>query len=915
MRWSVRSCSDPRYTFASRNRRIRRPLVWSALLVLILLSLALPAAAQIVPDSPTLSTSDRLEDRRYVASGTRGYIVGDESGRFPAMGWHIRGEMGGIWSPPIKLLDGIWFGIDDTWIGPATEFTSGYGYVEMNLPDQGGLTVTRTDFVPDGRRAALFGLTFTGGTSPQTFTLKMDAHSELMSAYPWGWTNPSQESFNLNDTVAVEGDKLVFREQGKPPAKNALRHDWAAVVGSNLTPTGSATGTNYRGPQGNPPVICPLPDAPTPYRCDDSAFGEGKGGQLRYDVSVGAGEEKTVWFAVAGADFDGRDPANAKAAALEEYASVIGDPETPEILLQKKVSSRLAFQNKTRLTLSGDDRIEESIDWSKQNLADSVQVARDLEIRETDEGRRYPPPEGGVDRVRFLGAGFPDYQWLFGTDGEYTAFASVGVGQFKPIKDHLRALKEVSLIDNGDSGKVVHEVVTEGSIYFGSNDDPGNTDETAKFPSAVALIWRWTGDNAFRDEMYGYTKKNMHYIFRELDDDGDGWPEGLGNVERAGMGEEKLDNTVYTIRGLLDLADMARSKGDLQTARWAEERAQTMKAKFEEAWWFGQEEATQYADSIDDPADPTNDNKKIFQRHWIGVTPMEAELVRPHRDSGPVPGLATFEHGNLALDERDLDKPGELACYTDTFGMYHTGTGPTIDGVPDTEPFCDDHQSEVPAERSVFTLNTAVMAVGEGNYGRLGEDQQQHYMNGNADLQLGNDGAVLQGNPDEQPGAMPEIAPSPDYGRSINKPFTDRAMVLQAWGAYGTIWPVVHQWLGVRPDMGRRELEVVPQVPPGSPEIATEPEIAGENIRLGSGSVDVFASAEGSTYTTTVNLGVAPQEFVIGHTLPSDASISSVTLDGVPVTDYSVRVTNRGKEVLVQAPSTGEHTLIVTTAP
>jgi hypothetical protein len=872
------------------------------LLILVLFSLALPAAAQTLPNSPTLSTTDRLEDRRYVTSGTRGYIVGDESGRFPAMGWHIRGEMGGIWSPPIKLLDGIWFGIDDAWIGPATKFTSGYGYVKMDLPDQDGLTVTRTDFVPNGKRAALFGLTFTGGDANQTFTLKMDAHSELMSAYPWGWTNPSQDSFNLNDTVAVhEGKQLVFREQGKPPAKNAPRHDWAAVVGSNLTPTGSATGTNYRGPQGNPPVICPLPDAPTPYRCDDSAFGEGKGGQLRYDVSVAAGETKTVWFAVAGADFDGRDPANAKAAALAEYASVIGAPET---LLEKKVSNRLALQNNTRLTLSGDDRIEESIDWSKQNLADSVQTARDLEIRETDEGSHYPPPEGSVDRIRFLGAGFPDYQWLFGTDGEYTAFASVGVGQFKPIKDHLRALKKISLIDNGDSGKVVHEVVTEGSIYFGSNDDPGNTDETAKFPSAVALIWRWTGDNAFRDEMYGFTKKNMHYIFRELDDDNDGWPEGLGNVERAGMGEEKLDNTVYTIRGLLDLADMARSKGDMQTARWAQERANKMKEKFEAVWWFGQEEATQYADSIDDPNDPANDNKKIFQRHWIGVTPMEAELVRPYdNDSRPVPGLATREHGNAALDER------ELACYTDTFGMYHTGTGPTIDGVPDTEPFCDSHQSEVPAERSIFTLNTAVMAVGEGNYGRLGENQQQHYMNGNADLQL---------IPVEQPGAMPEIAPSPDYGENLSesctddcylKPFTDRAMVLQAWGAYGTIWPVVHQWLGVRPDMGRKELEVVPQVPPGSPEIS------GENIRLGNGSIAVSASAEGNTYTTTVNLAVALREFVIGYTVARSAQISSVTLDGVPVDDYSVRVTNRGKEVLVQAPSTGEHTLVVTTSP
>ena len=46
-----------------------------------------------------------------------------------------------------------------------------------------------------------------------------------------------------------------------------------------------------------------------------------------------------------------------------------------------------------------------------------------------------------------------------------------------------------------------------------------------------------------------------------LDEDGDGWPEGLGNVERPGMGEEKLDNAVYTIRGLRDLADLAARPG------------------------------------------------------------------------------------------------------------------------------------------------------------------------------------------------------------------------------------------------------------------------------------------------------------------------------------------------------------------
>ena len=133
-------------------------------------------------------------------------------------------------------------------------------------------------------------------------------------------------------------------------------------------------------------------------------------------------------------------------------------------------------------------------------------------------------------------------------------------------------------------------------------------------------------------------------------------------------------------------------------------------------------------------------------------------------------------------------------------------------------------------------------------------------------------------------------------------------MVLQAWGAYGTIWPVVHQQLGVRPDMGRRALEVVPQVPPQYPEQG----LSGENIRLGSGSVDVSASATSGTYRTTVDPNVSLQKLTIGHTVPSDAEIVSATLNA-NAASYEVRETNRGQEVLVEAATSGEQRLVVET--
>ena len=120
-------------------------------------------AVPVLPGSrtaagPTLSVSSQLNVRRYAASGDRSYELGTEDGRYPAMGFHTRGEMGGIWTPPVKLLDGIWFGVNGQWIGPATTFTSGFGYVHMALPSMGpsagGVQLSRTDFARSSGRPA-----------------------------------------------------------------------------------------------------------------------------------------------------------------------------------------------------------------------------------------------------------------------------------------------------------------------------------------------------------------------------------------------------------------------------------------------------------------------------------------------------------------------------------------------------------------------------------------------------------------------------------------------------------------------------------------------------------------------------------------------------------------------------------------
>ena len=694
-----------------------------------------------------------------------------------------------------------------TWVGPATRFTSGRGYTRYTLPAVDGLNLRRTDFVPDGRRAALFGLELSNpGRTAKTVTVKVDVHSELMGAYPWTGTKvPPTAADNAQDTAAYEDGTLIFRDGANE-----------ALAASNRTALAGEAGAGFRGPQAG--KACGDPDKVAPSACDDGPHGRGAGGQLRYRVTVAAGERETVWIAVA-------------AGRRELDATLKTDPADQ---LQAKIDDRVALALRSRLDLPGDRELQESIEWGKQNLADLTQTAIGMRIRDVDEGRAAPPPIATIKRATFVGAGYPDYPWLFATDGEYTAFASVALGQFEPIKAHLRALADVSDALNDSTGKIAHEVVTDGSVYFGANDDNGNTDESVKFPSAVALVWRWTGDNRFRDELYGLSRRALLRVVGTLDADEDGWPEGLGNVERQGMGEEKLDNAVYLIRGLYDLADMARSRSDGETVTWATNLANRLRERFDATWW--DQDSIQYADSL-------AGDRRVQQEHWIGVTPMEAELP-----SGAP--LAPAEHAAAALAERESDCFSGSGAFNR--GLFHTG----CTGGPEGK-----------GERTIYSLNTAIKAVADGNYGR---PEQRRYTDANA-----------AGFLDEQPGALPEVLPSPDFGdtaandRNIDRCWTCRAMFMQAWGHYGTAWPVLHQQLGVRPDLGDGRLDIVTLLPSG------QRRIAGRNIRLGDGFADVRAQRIGGRYTTTVRTsGTGARVLRIGVTLPPGDTASEVRIDG-----------------------------------
>src|SRR5688500_14957606 len=115
---------------------MRRHLVLATIIATVGLT---PVAAAAGPPWPAgtagpgeLSETRRLPDRRTVVPGHRMCQVGAADGSYPATGWHSRGEMGGFWTPPVKLLDGIWFAVDGRWL-TATRLTTGPGYTRTIL--------------------------------------------------------------------------------------------------------------------------------------------------------------------------------------------------------------------------------------------------------------------------------------------------------------------------------------------------------------------------------------------------------------------------------------------------------------------------------------------------------------------------------------------------------------------------------------------------------------------------------------------------------------------------------------------------------------------------------------------------------------------------------------------------------------
>ena len=277
---------------------------------------AVTAAGINAAPGSELTETTRLADRRSLVVGDRAYAMSTADSLYPAPAGTSAARWAG--SGPRRSSSSTASGSGSPTSGSATRTAA----APPGRPPAGAtpapsfakvdqVSVERTDFVPDGTRATLVGLTLTS-PQPRTVPIAVDAHSELMSSYPWGWTTPNAGTFNLQDTGVVRpSGALLFREHGHAAGRQRVR---ARLGGPGRrharrrARTSSARTTVARRTR---PWSAP-PTAPHRTTCDDGAFGKGTGGQLRWQVKLAPNKPTTLWFAVAGSD-KGVDAARARA--------------------------------------------------------------------------------------------------------------------------------------------------------------------------------------------------------------------------------------------------------------------------------------------------------------------------------------------------------------------------------------------------------------------------------------------------------------------------------------------------------------------------------------------------------------------------------------------------------------------------
>lgn len=647
--------------------RITNSLFFAAILC-TLVSCSTPSTPEqelfeSLEEMPALTGKAEYLNTPYSTSGDRVYLIGNQDGTFPDLGWHVAGEMGGLWLHPIKLMDGFTASVSmdskTTCLDNATSFTN---YPIGNVIDFGdvtsGLSAKRLHFVPDGKEgmAVLFQFENLSNMN-MDFEFQFNAYVDLMPV----WLG---ERTGMQDGIdQINFDPLTNTFTGKDE-----KNDWFTVWSS----------------------AADLPLTPAQVSCEMLPEGNGAAAGFSLSVNLPSGANTIIPIYIAGSD-------KSEIQALETLADLRLDLREEWNSKMKRLQS---LKEKADIQIP-DAELQEAFEWVTYNT--------DWLVREVP----------GIGRG--FGAGLQDYPWWFGVDTEYTVQGLIATGRKDLVYESIELIHSLSEAENGN-GKIVHEVSTNGAVF-----NSGNINETPQFASMIWEVYRWTGDREFLEKYFPTIEKGLNWLLEENDQDGNLLADGYGMMEIHGLESEMIDVAAYSQKAFADAAKMADILGKIELSKSYQKTADALAEKINTDFWvpeFGSyadfigtvEEALHLIDGAIIRADTLNkpwaleelkatkaklsilpkDQKQgfVLYHNWVVNTPMET-------------GIADPEKAKIALETGRK--------YTNPFGVFVTGIDRDEQAANEDGTF--EGSKVFSYTGAVMTLPTGVQAIGENNYG------------------------------------------------------------------------------------------------------------------------------------------------------------------------------------------------------
>ena len=305
---------------------------------------------EIADESPFIVGKQEYLGSPYVTAGDRVYAVGHQNGSFPDLGWHIKGEMGGIWNHPIKLMDGFEIGLilqsgDTLNLEQAHTFTN-YPYANKFTYkwSNHNIEVDRWQFVPDGKQGMVVQLVLRNSGIDQQARITFTGISDLRPT----WLGERTNMVDSKDIAKFDETLNLWKVKD-------TNNEWHTVYGSQhknahpIKTSSLATDNNTTKTS------------------------------IEQQFDLVNGKTEVINYFIAGSYHSEED-------ALETYQSLIDELEI-DVVSKKERYIQLA--NQTKLTIP-DKRLQETFEWLKYNcdwlIRDVPEIGRGITAGIPDSG-------------------------------------------------------------------------------------------------------------------------------------------------------------------------------------------------------------------------------------------------------------------------------------------------------------------------------------------------------------------------------------------------------------------------------------------------------------------------------------------------------------------------------------------------